>query len=177
MSPINKSENDDVLLNKKIVNFLSYKSSLSKILDLDESFNIKNYYCPINFGYSNGAHYDHITNAYLPLSTSYINSFYDCLINENGDLTEKYFLAEMLLQFGIQNIAEKKFDLGYLQMQYKKLKPSKMNGDSDHSIQLNASHILYLSKMIELMDPSNKLINNNNDINMEYLNAEQKSPF
>lgn len=70
-----------------------YKNGLEALLKADANFNIYMFHGGTNFGFMNGA--NHSERNYKPDTTSYD---YDCLLSENGEPTEKYYITKELIE-------------------------------------------------------------------------------
>ncbi len=71
-------------------NILNYESNLLAFVNKRTSFNIKNFFADINFGFH---HHHHV------ISSRAINSKF--LIKENFELTDKYWITYQLLKLGL----------------------------------------------------------------------------
>lgn len=65
--------------------------AMKEILELGGSINMYMFHGGTNFAFTNGANYD---GKYQPTITSYD---YNCPLNENGDMTDKYYMVKDLL--------------------------------------------------------------------------------
>lgn len=89
-------------MNKHKQNLIVSRSQFVKILKNKNSFNIKNFFCPTNFGLKQGAHhkssdYDNL----LLIANSQIDS--ECLVDESLQLTDNYFLIKQILNGNINS--------------------------------------------------------------------------
>ena len=147
------------LENRKSV--LVFKATLLELLQAEKSFNIKNYFCNSNYGFSNGAHHN-INSQLLHFSTNVLYSNYECLIDESRSLTVKYSITKELLG-GTSNQVDK-FDFND---SYKKL-----SAVNDHEIiHIKLNNYLPYEKIINCLHSGVNLISEKSKfISMEYVN-------
>jgi hypothetical protein len=178
------------LINGKLNSILKFKSNLVEIVELKKSFNLKNYYCTTNYAFSHGAHHDYLNNNFLPFSTSSLNSFYECLIDENGELTEKYWLTNKLLKYGSFNMNKKflndLYNQSFLLYQFEKYRPisyrnlfsydydNQITENRSNLIKLKSTHLLFFERLIDLLEAPINLKKDSNELYMEYLSTNYK---
>lgn len=177
-------------MNGKLESILKFKSNLVEIVELKKSFNIKNYFCTANYAFSHGAHHDYLTNNLLPFSTSSLNSFYECLIDENGEIAEKYWLMNKLLKYGSFHMNKKflhdLYNQTYLLSQFEKFRPisytslitydynDQILDNRSNLIKLKSTHLLYFDKFLDLLEAPINLKKDSNELYMEYLSTNYK---
>ena len=158
---------------------LNYKSNLVELLKVDKSFNIQNFYCEMNFGFSAGSHHDKQTKSILSFSTSYIDSFYDCLLDETGELNKKYKITHKLLRskgdYRLNSSVLKQEDIKAPSV-ISHIKVDKLSTyiERNRIIALNITHVLPFNKILENLHYPIHATSDRNDLFMEFVNIKYK---
>ena len=141
------------------------KLNLIELLKKRKSFNIKNFYCGTNYGFRVGSHHKRFDTAdQLPISTSFIHS--NCLVEENIDLTDTFWLSHQILT---NQLNFDKIRIRHLK-HYKKVDQLDLNNEVD----LKMSHFLTYQNLSELL-PSAINWQKNTELYFEYLGLQNKN--
>ncbi len=146
---------------------LIFKATLLELLEAEKSFNIKNYFCNSNFGFSLSS-YHNKNNQLFHISTNIYNSYYECLIDETRSLTSKYSITRQFLVEKKRNQLESDFQA---KDSYKKFNAIKENDLTQIKL---ISYLPYEKIIDNLHSPINVKPEKSKFISMEYLNLNYR---
>jgi hypothetical protein len=130
---------------KRKKSLIDYKSNLLALVNKRTSFNIKNFFSDISFGFNQASHHVASSNPIqqLPISTSSIHSNF--LIRENHDVTDKYWLTHQLLKLELNQ--------NKIRMSEKSFWREWTNVNLKNEVALKMSHFLTYKNFSGLLTP------------------------
>jgi hypothetical protein len=146
-----------------------FKKTLEKfVLKTGKSFSIENFFCRLNFDFSIASHsIDSDQNlSFLPIvnNNKIINR--ECLIDEAGQMTRKYYETLNLLK------KTTRFELNRVKLSSNLIDNSNLNFSTLSKLEI--SHVLTFDKFSKILKDPIKVKERNEDLNAEHLSKKYK---